>query len=164
MNTHVPESPAVQSILDLKEALEALPSSARFSQAEIDTVYAMAYQLAAQQRYESARQYFSLLTLYRPTNITYLQGMALCHRMLEHYDEALNVYSFLAVIDPENMGHEIAIAECLMLRSDFEEARTTVNHILQYCKESGQTPPSGERAQVLKERLDARASVATAGD
>lgn len=164
MTTTINESPDVQSVLDLKAALEALPSSSRFSQAEIDTIYAMAYQLVLQGRYETAGQYFSLLTLYRPTNVDYLQGLALCQQKLERYEQALNIYAFLAVIDPENMDHEIAIAECLMLQSDFAEARKTVDSILQYCRESGHAAASGQRAQVLKERINARPTASLTGD
>ena len=158
------ESSAVQSIFDLKEALEALPSNSRFSQAEIDTLYAMAYQLVSQGRYETASQYFALLTLYRPTNVNYLQGMALCHRQLERYAEALNLYSFLAVIDPENMDHEVAIEECLVLQSELDEARETVDRNLQCFHESSREDKSADRARVLQERLDARFNSVSIGD
>ena len=144
---------AVQSILDLKQGLEALPSSHRLSQADTDVIYALAHQLVVQGRYETAYGYFSLLTLYQPTNVSYLKGLALCYRMLERYDEALNVYSFLATIDPDQVDHSIAIVECLLLKRELDEARATVDLILQFCRENAVPGKSEARAQALHELL-----------
>lgn len=154
---------AVQSILDLQDALEALPSSARLSSADTGAIYALARQLAVQGRYETAYRYFSLLTLYKPTDVTYLQGLALCYRMLERYDEALHVYAFLATIDDGNPEHTVAIAECLMLQREFDEALQTVELVLRFCQENAADAadtPAGRRAQVLKERLSQGATAA----
>lgn len=154
---------AVQSVLDLKNALEALPSSHRLSQADAEAIYALAHQMVVQGRYETAYGYFSLLTLYQPTSVTYLKGLALCYRMLERYDEALNVYSFLATIDPGEMDHSIAIVECLLLKRDLEEARATVDLILQFCAENPVPAKSGARIQALHELLgDVREGAAAA--
>ncbi|GAB1387134.1 hypothetical protein MASR1M59_22820 [Melaminivora sp.] len=155
---------AVQSVLNLKQALEALPSSSRLSQADTDTIYALAHQLVVQGRYEAAYGYFSLLTLYKPTNVTYLKGLALCYRQLEHYNEALNVYSLLATIDPDEVEHSIAIAECLMLQRELEEARATVDLILQYCQENSVAPKSSTRARALHELLQPGSEKAASAD
>lgn len=159
MSPPIHDASAVQPILDLKDALEALPSSSRLSNADTDAIYALAYQFVAHGRYESAYGYFSLLTLYKPTNVTYLQGLALCYRMLERYDEALNVYSFLATIDPDNLDHHMAIIECLLLKRDYEEAQQTVTSLLQYCKENAITGKVGDRAEALLGLLSSRGSV-----
>lgn len=152
-------SAAVQSILDLKEALESLPSNASLSNADADAIYSLAYQLVGQNRYETAYRYFSLLTLYKPTNTAYLQGLALTYRMMERYDEALNVYSFLATIDPDNLDHHMAIAECLLLRREFEEAQQTVALLLQYCKENAITNKVSDRAEALQGLLSTQGAV-----
>ena len=144
---------AVQSILDLKQALEALPSSHRLSQADADVIYAQAFQLAAQGRHEAAYGYFSLLTLYRPTEVRSLKGLALCYRMLEHYDQALSVYSFLAVIEPQELDHDIAIVECLLLKRELDEARATVQLVLQ-CARDQPAGKAAARAQALHDLLD----------
>ena len=159
MSNTTPNSSAVQSILDLKEALEALPSSSRLSSADADAIYGLAYQLVGQNRYETAYRYFSLLTLYKPTNVAYLQGLALTYRMMERYDEALNVYSFLATIDPENVDHNMAIVECLLLQREFEEAQQTVTLLLQYCRENAITGKVSDRAQALLALLAAKGAV-----
>jgi type III secretion system low calcium response chaperone LcrH/SycD len=139
----------VASIIDLKAGLEALPSNSRLSDADTEVVYSLAYQMVAQARYETAFRYFSLLALYRPTTVKYLQGLALCYRMLERYDEALNVYSYLAVIDPTGAQHSLDIAECLMLKRDFEEAKQTVEMVIRYCKENKAPDKVRDRAEAL---------------
>ena len=123
-------------MFDLKAALEALPSSSRLSKVDADVIYALAYNLVIQGRYEAAYRYFSLLTLYQPTNIDYLTGLAHSYRMRELFAEALNIYSFLAVIDPEQPEHTLAIAECLLLQKEVQEARDTVAMVLRYCDQN----------------------------
>ena len=154
MSTNAPLPADVQSVLDLKDALDALPSSERLSNADAESIYGMAYQLVDHARFESALGYFSLLTLYKPTHPTYLQGLGICYRALERYEEALNVFSFLAVIDPENLDHEIAIAECLMLQKEFAEAQRTMSLLLRHCKENKIETPSSARASALWELLN----------
>lgn len=159
MSNSAPHTAAVQSILDLKEALEALPSNSRLSSADADAIYGLAYQLVGQNRHETAYRYFSLLTLYKPTHVAYLQGLALTYRMMERYDEALNVYSFLATIDPHNLDHGMAIVECLLLQREFQEAQETVALLLAYCKENAVTGRAGERAQALFDLLSPKGAV-----
>jgi tetratricopeptide (TPR) repeat protein len=158
MSNAIHDASAVQSILDLKNALEALPSHSRLSNADTDAIYALAHQLVVQGRYETAYRYFSLLTLYKPTDVAYLKGLAVCYRMLERYDEALNVHSFLVTIDPENLEHSMAIVECLLLKREFDEAKQNVELVLQYCKENAASnSKAAERAQALIELLSAPA-------
>ncbi|WP_428000743.1 tetratricopeptide repeat protein [Acidovorax sp.] len=154
MSNPIHDSSNVQSILDLKDALESLPSTSRLSNSDTEAIYALGHQLVVQGRYETAYRYFSLLTLYKPTHTAYLQGLALCYRMLERYDEALNVYSFLATVDTDNLDHGIAIVECLLLKREFDEAKHNVELVLQYCKENAAADTkAAERAQVLMDLL-----------
>lgn len=147
----------VKEVFDLKAALEALPSSSRLSNVDANVIYALAYNLVVQGRYEAAYRYFSLLTLYQPTNVDYLTGLAHCYRMLELFSEALNIYSFLAVIDPEQPEHTLAIAECLLLQKEVQEARDTVAMVLRYCdqhvSQPGTTDKVRSRAQAISQLI-----------
>ena len=146
-------------MFDLKAALEALPSSSRLSKVDADVVYALAHNLVMQGRYEAAYRYFSLLTLYQPTNIDYLTGLAHSYRMRELFAEALNIYSFLAVIDPDQPEHTLAIAECLLLQKEVQEARDTVAMVLRYCEQNiSQTEASSkvhDRAKAISQLIAA---------
>lgn len=144
-------------VIDLKAALEALPSSSRLSKVDANVIYALAYNLVVQGRYEAAYRYFSLLTLYQPTNVDYLAGLARSYRMLELFPQALNIYSFLAVIDPEQPEHTLAIAECLLLQKEVQEARDTVAMVLRYCEQnpakSSHTAKVQSRAQAISQLI-----------
>ena len=93
---------ALQALLaDVEQFTDALTqrsASARLTRAQAQAVYALAYQLVAQGRFDKAYEYFALLTLYYPTDAAYLAGLALCYRMLGRYEQAINVYAFLATL------------------------------------------------------------------
>lgn len=143
----------VASVQELKRTLDALPSSTRLSDGETEAIYALAHQFVVQARHEVAFRYFSLLVLYRPANVKFLQGLALTHRMLERYDEAINVYSFLATIDPDNLRHSMDIVECLLLKQEVDDARRTVQSLVAACKQSGDDKALAERAQAMIDLL-----------
>ncbi len=142
-------SPVAQAISDFKMALEALPSSKRMSKADAEAIYALAYNFLSQGQYESAFRYFSLLTLYRPTNIAYLMGVALTHKLLERFEESIAVYSFLAVLEPAEPAHTLAIAECQLLQRDYAEAGKNLALVIEFCREQGRNDRVMQRAEAL---------------
>jgi len=149
---------AVDSVARLKEALEALPSSQRLSRTDTEAIYALAYQFVAQGRFEAAYRYFSLLTVYQPTDTAYLSGLALSAKMLQRYGEALSVYSFLAALDAREPQHTLSIVECLLLLGAYDEARSTLDLVMRFCKEEGGHDKAGERAEALAAMLRAGGS------
>jgi type III secretion system low calcium response chaperone LcrH/SycD len=151
---------SVDSVARLKEALQALPSSQRLSRADTQAIYALAYNHVAQGHFESAYRYFSLLTLYQPTDVGYLSGLALCYKMLKQYGEALSVYSFLAAMDSKDPQHTLSIVECLLLLGAFDEARSTLDMVVRFCKEESGHEKAGERAEALAAMLKAGGSPA----
>ncbi|MBW7899921.1 MAG: hypothetical protein H3C26_00460 [Rhodocyclaceae bacterium] len=151
--TQIPaNAPASQEVARLKAQLEALPSGARLKPSDTEVIYAQAYQYVAQGHFDMAFRYFSLLTLYRPTCIAYLAGLALSYKMLRRYAEALSVYSFMAAIDAGEPQHTLAIAECLLLAGAEDEARQTLDMVVRFCRErpgDAGCAKAGERAQAM---------------
>lgn len=144
------------SVASLKAALDTLPSNQRLSQDDCKAVYGLAYHAVAQGHFETAFRYFSLLTLYRPTEPAYLSGLALSYKLLKRYAEALSVYSFLAVTDTGGEPqHTLSIVECLLLLGAYEEARNTLDLVQRFCEESGAHAKAAERAQALASMLQA---------
>lgn len=146
------QTPVSEELIRLQAELEALPSSARLSPSESAVIYAQAYQYVAQGHFDMAYRYFSLLTLYRPTSIAYLAGLALSYKMLRRYAEALSVYSFMAAIDAEEPQHTLSIAECLLLAGAEEEARRTLDMVVRFCRQRpdhDKAAKAGERAQAM---------------
>ena len=151
---------AVDGVEELRKALEALPSSGKLSRAETESIYSMAYNFLAQRHYDAAFRYFSLLTLYKPTDVTYLTGLALIYKLLERYEEAINVYAFLATIDEGDPSHTLGIAECLLLQRGFEEARRTLNLVIRFCDENRGFDKTRDRAEALSGLLKSGAPLA----
>lgn len=149
-------------VAQFKAELEALPSKARLSDTDVQVIYAQAYQYVAQGHFDMAFRYFSLLTLYRPTHIAYLAGLALSYKMLKRYAEALGVYSFMAAIDAGEPQHTLAIAECLLLAGAYDEARQTLDMVVRFCQEQPGHDKAGERARAMAALLSPGAVLAGA--
>ena len=147
--TSTPSTPVDQAVSDFKAALNALPSSGRLSRADADAIYALAYSFISQGQYESAFRYFSLLTLFQPTNFVYLTGLALTHKLLERYAEAISVYSLLALIDSADPAHTLGVAECQLLQRDYEEATKNLELVIRFCREQGRSDRVLSRAEGL---------------
>lgn len=125
------------AVQDFKAAVEALPLNKRISRGDANAIYALAYGSIQQGRYESAFRYFSLLTMFNPTNTTYLTGLGLSYKLMGKLDEAIGVYSWLAVIDREDPAHTLAIAECQLLKRDYKSAREALDLVIDYCRDQG---------------------------
>lgn len=141
---------------DFLADLEALPSSSRLDWADTEAIYTLAYQLVAQGHFDTSYRYFSLLTLFRPTEVKYLAGLALSYKMLQRYDAAVGVYSFMAVIEPAEPLHHLSIAECLLLGGDTEQARDTLALVMRFCQENNGHEKAAERAKAIALLLSAR--------
>ncbi len=129
--------------------LEALPSSSRLDRADTEAIYALAYQFVAQGHFDTAYRYFSLLTLYRPTDVKYLAGLALSHKMLQRYEAAVGVHSFMALIEPAEPQHQLSIAECLLLQGETNDARDTLALVMRFCQENSGHENVAERAKAI---------------
>lgn len=140
--------------------LEALPSSSRLDHADTEAIYALAYQFVAQGHFDTAYRYFSLLTLFRPTDVKYLAGLALSHKMLQRYEAAVGVYSFMAVIEPAEPLHQLSIAECLLLQGQTQEAQDTLALVTRFCQENSGHENAAERAKAIAMLLASRTHVA----
>lgn len=145
----------------LKAALQDLPSSQRLSPEDTEAIYGLAYHAVGQGHFDTAFRYFSVLTLYRPTEPAYLSGLALCYKMLKRHAEALSVYSFLAATDEAGEPqHTLSIVECLLLLGAYDEARATLELVQRFCEESGGHEKAAERARALASMLQAGAGSA----
>ncbi len=140
-------------IPDFLAELEALPSSSRLERADTEAIYALAYQQVVQGHFDTAYRYFSLLTLYRPTEVKYLAGLALSHKMLERYEAAAGVYSFMALLEPAEPQHQLSISECLLRQGDTKDAQDTLALVTRFCRENAGHEQTAERAKAIASLL-----------
>lgn len=137
------------AIAQLVAQLDALPSANRLTDADTEIVYSIAYNLAVQGHYGDALRRFSVLMLYRPTNVKYLKGWAVCNQMLENYDVAIANFAFAANIEPENPEHMLSIAECQIRKQDYAAAKESLGVVIRYCKAKGDLGQILERAEAM---------------
>lgn len=137
--------------------LIALPSSSRLEQADTEAIYALAYQQAVHGHFDTAYRYFSLLTLYRPTELKYLGGLALSYKMLQEYENAIGVYAYMAMIEEGEPEHQLSIAECLLHQGKADDARATLALVTRFCEENSGHENAGERARAITALLSSSA-------
>ncbi len=138
-----------QVLQQLRQELEALPSAQRMSDADAETVYALAYREYGQARYEQALKYFQLLLVYRPTHPVYLLGAALCLRRARRYQLAAAAFLALGFLEPTVPGHTLALAECQLLNHEHPQARDTLALVIGYCDQHPGHGPVRARAQAM---------------
>ena len=109
---------------DLSEKEKQLLPS--FTEAEQEHLYATAYELYRNGKYERAKQVFYLLTLLNGVNRKFWMGLGASQQMLKDYRAALGSYSIAAAQNPEDPAvHEYA-AECFFALNDLPLAIKTL--------------------------------------
>ena len=146
----------------LTAELEALDSSKRFTQEELETVYGLAHNLYSTGRFDEALRYFAFLTLYRPTDPKFLLGLAASQQMSRNYEAAIQTYSFLTLLDPTDPGPTLRIGECLMLLGQADEARDSFRMVIALANASGQHGPLKARAEGLLQVMTTKSGAAAA--
>lgn len=138
---------------DFLEKINALPSRSRLSDADTKVLYAYAYELLQQGNFEKADGYFSLLTIYRPTEVRFLAGQGLVHKMLKRYDEAITVYGFITLLEPAQPLHHLCIVECQLLQGKMQDAFDTLETVMQLCDQGEGHEKTRARAQAIASLL-----------
>lgn len=136
----------------LYDGLKALPSSSRLNDAQLETIYALAYAYVTQKRYAQALPVFSILSIYGPTHRHYLAGLALCLEKCERYEEAIGAYSLLIMLFPGDPQPALQVAECQLRLGRVDEAIQELDRVLRCIGESGSRYAALEpRARVLRD-------------
>jgi type III secretion system low calcium response chaperone LcrH/SycD len=130
-----------QALIDRSEAdqqlylaLEALESSRRFTNEQLEVIYALGYAHFVQGHYSQALPIFAFLAQYGPTKRHFIYGFALCLQMQGRLQEAINVYSLCGVLFPDCVEATQRIAQCQTLAGDHQAARATLGNLLRYAR------------------------------
>lgn len=113
----------------LRDGLEGLASSQRFTADQLEVIYALAYTHLQQQQWRQALGLFAFLSQYGPTRRHYLAGLAQCLRMLERHDEAINIWTLILVLHPEDLAPSLQVAQCQLAMGDPSAARQTLRQL-----------------------------------
>lgn len=108
----------MQSTGHLDGEMEEIP---QLPQEGIENLYALAYQLYEQQRYQEAGKIFRLLMLVDQEDVRHWIGLAACCQQNKQYHEAMVLYTLAAKLDSENPYIPLHMAECLFATKKREQ-------------------------------------------
>lgn len=145
--------------VQLKEELEALTSSRRFTAEELETMYGFAYQAFNQGKHLDGLCIFQFVVIYAPTNIKYLRALGAASKQCEDYDKAFAVFAFLAMLEPHNPAHTLMAAEIQLLLGQTAQAEVSLRAVAAFCREVGGNEKEMKRAEAILHLLVGDASV-----
>jgi type III secretion system low calcium response chaperone LcrH/SycD len=131
----------------------ALPGPKRFTDAELGSVHAIAYNLYTQGRFAEAERYFGFLSFYRPLDCRYLVSIGSCRQMQKNFSGAIESYSLATLLEPENPEPSLHVAECLLGLGEAEAARETLHMVANLCRLKGGHADVAARAEALQSLL-----------
>lgn len=133
----------------VKGELAALPNNEMFTDDEVESVYALAYQHAQSGRLQQALDFTSLAVVFRPGEVRYLKSAAWLLRQAGRHETAMNVYRVLDTIEPCNPEHVLGLAETALQLKLTERGQQLLRVIVEYSRTHGLTGPAVDRAQSL---------------
>lgn len=149
------------STLLLKQELESLPSSRRFSADELETMYGFAYRNYMQGKHQEALSIFQFVVIYAPTNPKYLRALGMASKQCQDYDKAYAVFSFLAVLEPGKPVYTLTVGEIQLLQGNASDAEASLNAVLAYCNEVPGFEKEKKRAAAILHLLVGDAATAS---
>jgi type III secretion system low calcium response chaperone LcrH/SycD len=137
-------------VAEFKAKAEALPAARRFDDADLETIYTLAYGIYQKGDYARALTHFRFLTLYRPTSVRYLKGLGASQFMAREYAAAAGTYSFLLLIHPRDAETLCMYGHAKLLLGERAEANQALEQAarLRHCRAE-----FVERAEALLELI-----------
>lgn len=119
-----------------KSSLEKGCTPPEFSSDSLSALYAMAYELYRNGKYEDAKGFFRFLTLANSFERTYWMGLAACYQMLKAYAEAIECYSAAAIQDPSDPYVHWHAADCFFHSGHLTQANEALESAMLTAKEN----------------------------
>jgi type III secretion system low calcium response chaperone LcrH/SycD len=109
-------------VAEFKAKAENLPAARRFDDADLETIYTVAYGIYQKGDYRKALTHFAFLTLYRPTSARYLKGLGASQFMARQYAAAAGTYAFVLLIQPHDAETLCMYGHAKLLLGERKEA------------------------------------------
>lgn len=128
-------SDILHSVLEITDFLEN-PSFEKneafppFTPESLAALYAMAYRLYKNGKYEDALAFFRFLTLSDSFERKYWMGLGACNQMLKNYEKALECYSAAAIQDSSDPYVHWHAADCFFHSGNLPKAREALESAL----------------------------------
>lgn len=133
----------------LRETLARSAAAHRFSDQDIEGLYAIGLSLMNAARFERARSMLVLCALYRPYEARFLVALGVCHRRLKNEEQALQAFATAACVDPGHFEAMLQAAESLLRLGRAGEARRFLQQLVDCGAHLSAARPFAARAQVM---------------
>lgn len=100
------------------------------SKEKMDVLYAIAYNLYKNRKFEKAQNIFSVLCICDPLNVDYWTGQANTLKNQQAYDLAIPGYHTLIKLRPSNLTYYLDLAECFLHLQQKEGAKNCLEALL----------------------------------
>lgn len=98
-----------------QDAARRLPAYQRFTDAEIEGVYAAAYSSYSQHSFEKAAHLLMLTALYRPFEPRYAKALAMALEKCGRWSQATEAYTRALALAPDDVQCRVGREKCLHL-------------------------------------------------
>jgi type III secretion system low calcium response chaperone LcrH/SycD len=131
-------SPAADAeSFDLRSAAAALPGHGRFTDEQIEGIYAVGHRFFLQGNHRKALSFLTLTALYRPAEPRYQTALGLCHRALKNHARAMQAFSMVSMLEPASPEPGLHIAECLIATGRTDESRNLLQAVVEAAHRGG---------------------------
>ncbi|MDR0755997.1 MAG: tetratricopeptide repeat protein [Puniceicoccales bacterium] len=97
---------------------------------KLNVMYAIAYDLYSNDKYEKALGIFNMLCIYDPLNVDYWQGVGATYKMLKQYELAAAAYGTLVKLRSTQMSYYLDLAECFLQLKQVENAKNCLEGVI----------------------------------
>ena len=104
-----------------------------YSEAEIEALYQVAYNLYQQQKHQDAKTLFQLLSTYEHADARFWLGLGGCCQRLNEFESAINAYSCAALADAINPVYAFHACECYIAMKNWNAAKKAIESIEILC-------------------------------
>ena len=120
-------SPAETKAMEVLAAGGTLKDLRGLNNDDIETVYAIGFNLYDQAKYYQAEPMFQFACLYGHTDPRYWMALGNCRQMNKKYQSAIDAYGFSYMLNIEDPWPSIQAAMCFLAMQNKEQAREALD-------------------------------------
>jgi type III secretion system low calcium response chaperone LcrH/SycD len=146
-------TPMQQKALEVLSAGGTLKDVRGLSKEDIETIYAIGYNLYNQAQYDKAEPMFQFACFYQHTEARYWVALGNCRQMAKNYQPAIDAYGFGYALDQANPWPVIQAAICYLALQDKGQAAEALTLAEQTIENSTPNEAARQRIAALRQAL-----------
>jgi type III secretion system low calcium response chaperone LcrH/SycD len=146
-------SPMQKKALEVLAAGGTLKDVRGLSREDLETIYAIGYNLYNQALYEKAEPMFQFACFYEHTEARYWVALGNCRQMAKKYQPAIDAFGMGYVLDQNNPWPVIQAAICYLALQDKEQAADALTLAEKTIANSAPNETARQRIAALRQAL-----------